>query len=229
MRYSLTRRIATRLVRRVRPNSTVGLSWKHQNGFITFEWDGFASAPTIPLMFARQHYEVALIRRMLSEREIGRCLEVGCGFGRLSPTLADLARSHVGLDINEEALVQARTAYPELTFTAGSVTDIPFPDGSVDLLVSWTVIQHVPPVLIEQAMAEIKRVLAPGGRVLLCEETRTPGHKTKHSWHRERQFYVERLAPLHLRLHTIVEEIERLPGMLTPGEVMLFETPAGPA
>lgn len=208
------------LYSRMRPRR----SWRRQGDFITFEWQGFVSAPSIPGLFARHHYECETIRRVFGDRPIARSLEVGCGFGRLSPTFASLSNDHVGLDINAEALGTARTAYPGIAFAEGTVTSIPYEDDTFDLVATWTVLQHVPPTLIDRALAEILRVLTPEGRVLLCEETRTPGAPTEHSWHREPGFYESRLGPLRMTYSDYIDAIDEIPGLDSPGRVMLFET-----
>jgi ubiquinone/menaquinone biosynthesis C-methylase UbiE len=160
---------------------------------------------------------------LLGGIEIGRGLEVGCGFGRLTPTFASLSTEHVAVDINTNALTAARMAYPHLDFREASVTRLPFPDDHFDFVSTWTVIQHVPPHLVEQAIGELKRVLRPAGSLLLCEQTRTPGAPTRHSWHRNREFYESRLRPLRPSYAAYIEEIDRVGGLVSPGEVMLFE------
>jgi ubiquinone/menaquinone biosynthesis C-methylase UbiE len=81
--------------------------------------------------------ELELVRRYGTGRDI---LEAGCGTGLL-------ARER-GL-----AVVQA------------SLTQVPLPDASVDLVYSMKVLAHVPP--IRQAIAELARVTRPGGHLLL--------------------------------------------------------------
>jgi ubiquinone/menaquinone biosynthesis C-methylase UbiE len=220
---SMFRRAAFRAWRQMNPSSAAGLQWKRQGEHITFDWDGFVDAPDIPTLFARHHYETALISRLLGGRTISRSLEIGCGFGRLSPTFAALSDAHVAIDINADALAAAQTAYPALAFQLVDGNDLPFPDASFDLVTTWTVLQHVSPDKIGHAFGELRRVLAPGGVILLCEETRNPDQATHHSWHRDASFYEQTLAPLSMTYSSYIEEIDRLPGFNSPGRVMLFE------
>jgi SAM-dependent methyltransferase len=219
---ALTKRAVLRALRQLVPNSTAGLQWKRQGEHITFTPAGFVAAPDIPMLFARHHYETALIRRLLDGYCFSQSLEFGCGFGRLSPTFASLSARHVAVDINAEALAIARTAYPDLSFQLVDGDHVPFPDNAFELVVTWTVLQHVPPGKIAGTIAEIRRVLAPGGVVLLCEETRHAGQPSKHCWHRTTEFYEQALAPLRLTYSSYIEEIDRLPGLSSPGRVMLF-------
>jgi SAM-dependent methyltransferase len=217
------RRIATAIYRRIKRNSTVGLPWSRKGDFVTFEWDGFVDAPSIPALLARHHYETARIRELLANKNVQRSLEFGCGYGRLSPTFASLSARHTGIDIDAEALNAARVAYPALDFRLSSGDELAFPDDTFDLVVSWTVLQHIPPERIDRVVSELRRVLTPEGTVMLCEETRDPGARMRHCWHREPAFYEEKLAPLRLTKSSYIDEIDRIPGMNSPGRVMLFE------
>lgn len=227
-------RVTTAAWRAVRPNSTVGLPWRFDGANITFEWGGFVAAPNIPGLFARHHYETRLIRKLLGSLAIERSLEFGCGFGRLTPTLASMSASHVAVDINGAALESARGSYPDLTFLQVDGGALPFPDDHFDLTVTWTVLQHVRPQLIDDVLAELLRVTTAKGVILLCEETRTAkaaearhrtlaGRRPAHTWHRESDFYAERLTPFELTYASGIGEIDALEGMASPGRVMLFE------
>jgi SAM-dependent methyltransferase len=222
------RRIATGVYRRINRNSTVGLPWKGHGDFVTFEWDGFVDAPSMPALFARHHYETSLIRQLLAGKNVQRSLEFGCGYGRLSPTFASLSAHHTAIDINAEALAAAHAAYPDLDFRQSNGGELAFEDDTFDLVISWTVLQHVRPERIDSVLGEITRVLASEGRLLLCEETRDPGGKTRHCWHREPSFYQERFAPLDLTYSSYIDEVDRMPRMVSPGRVMLFEPIARP-
>lgn len=151
-----------------------------------------------------------------------RSLEIGCGFGRLSLVFAEFSNEHIAVDINPDALAMARTAYPDLTFRQAAPGHLEFPDDHFGLVCTWTVAQHVPPDRIEQMCAEIKRVLAPGGMLLICEETRNPGVYANFSWHRSLDEYAELFAPMSLERCGYISEIDRIPGMESPGEVMVF-------
>jgi SAM-dependent methyltransferase len=217
------RRIASGVYRRLNRNSSWGLPWDHRGDFVTFRWHGFVEAPSIPLLFARHHYETAVIEQLLADKDVQRSLEFGCGFGRLTPTFARLSADHVAVDIDPKAVAAARTAYPKLSFQVFDGRSLPFSENTFNLVVTWTVLQHVPPEVIDDVLADILRVLRSDGRLLLCEETRSAGNPTRHSWHREPSFYEERFAPRRLTHSGYIEEIDRIPGLVSPGQVMLFE------
>ena len=89
-------------------------------------------------------------------------LEAGCGTGLILKEVAPLARRAVGLDLSTGMLHKARAR--GLDVVHGSVTDLPFADGEFDLAYSFKVLAHVE--RIERAMAELARVVKPGGHVI---------------------------------------------------------------
>ena len=89
--------------------------------------------------------------------------EAGCGTGLLLREAALVARSAVGLDLSRGMLRPARDR--GLKVVQGSLTDVPLPSASFDVVYSMKVLAHVPP--IEQAVAELARLVRPGGHLLL--------------------------------------------------------------
>ena len=92
-----------------------------------------------------------------------QCLEVGCGTGLILQSIDPIAQRAVGLDISRGMLSTARSR--GLPVVEGSATDLPFPDASFDAVYSFKVLAHVE--AIEQAMAEVARVLRTNGRAVL--------------------------------------------------------------
>jgi ubiquinone/menaquinone biosynthesis C-methylase UbiE len=93
----------------------------------------------------------------------GDVFEAGCGTGLLLREAATVARSAVGLDLSRGMLATA--ASRGLRVVQGSVTHVPLPDASFDLVYSMKVLAHVPP--IREAVAELTRLTRPGGHLLL--------------------------------------------------------------
>ena len=212
------------IVRRVVPNSrTFGFPFvKVPDGSITFRERGFVAAPSPSMLLARHNYELGRIHRELDDLSATRSLEFGCGFGRLSMAFASHSQEHIAVDINAEALEIAQATYPSIDFRLVGPNRLPFPDDYFDLAVTWTVLQHVRPEHIGSVAQEIRRVLSPGGTLLICEETRDPAGSGGHTWHRTVATYEEILAPLSLVRHGLIDEIAALPGMESPGDVMVF-------
>lgn len=89
-----------------------------------------------------------------------RVLEVGCGSGHLTKRLAERGVDIVGIDPNPNAGVVGGTD----RILCMSAEAIDFPDAEFDALVSVHAIEHIPP--LEAALAEMGRVLKPGGQAV---------------------------------------------------------------
>ncbi|HVO89598.1 MAG TPA: class I SAM-dependent methyltransferase, partial [Casimicrobiaceae bacterium] len=74
-----------------------------------------------------------------------RVVDAACGEGYGSLLLAGSAQSVVGVDIGAQAVEHARQRYraPNLRFECASVTALPLPDASVDVVVSFETIEHL--------------------------------------------------------------------------------------
>jgi len=110
--------------------------------------------------------------RLIDELEIelvrkhgagGDVFEAGCGTGLLLREAVTFARTAVGLDLSRGMLMPARAR--GLRVVQGSLMDVPLPSASFDLVYSMKVLAHVPP--IERAVAELARLVRPGGHLLL--------------------------------------------------------------
>lgn len=185
------------LLGRLFPNSKWAPNWRQEDGYVVFGDGGFAGGdPSRPELSTRIYNEVQQLHELLSGEQYDRSLEIGCGYGRLTPWIATHAETSVGIDPNKEAIEQARTMYPDLEFTATGADDLPFPDDEFDLVVSWAVLQHVPPDSIEQVAAELDRVSTDDGTIVLCEKTSgDPGSMT---WVRSPPEYEALFAPREL-------------------------------
>ena len=105
--------------------------------------------------------ELDLVRRFGTGKDV---FEAGCGTGLLLRQAAAVARSAVGLDLSRGMLGPARAR--GLRVVQGSLTDVPLPTASFDLVYSMKVLAHVPP--IARAVAELARLCRPGGHLLLA-------------------------------------------------------------
>lgn len=99
-------------------------------------------------------------------------LEIGCGAGRMTRRLAELAGKVVATDVSAEMLSRAAANLPgrdAVTFLEVSGEgDLPVPDGAVSAVFSYITMQHVPTVRAQELyFAEALRVVQPGGWVLI--------------------------------------------------------------
>lgn len=86
----------------------------------------------------------------------------------LYPTLTRIASAVVGIDTSREVVARARLRYPELEALVADVRALPFPDEQFEAVVSNSTLDHFESVEeISAALAELRRVLRPGGELLL--------------------------------------------------------------
>jgi SAM-dependent methyltransferase len=121
------------------------------------------------------------IARMLHERSARRVLDLGCGSGRHVVYLARQGFSVYGLDEAPEALALARQWLEQVGLEAdlrhGNMVDpLPYADASLDAVISVQVIHHAPLATIRAVVAEIERVLTPGGLVFVTVTQLKAGH-----------------------------------------------------
>ena len=103
--------------------------------------------------------EVKVLDRFIQDRDV---LECGCGTGLILNRVAGKARRAVGVDLSPGMLEHARQRGHEVY--QASVTELPFADASFDVAYSFKVLAHVEQ--IERALAEMARVLRPGGHLI---------------------------------------------------------------
>jgi ubiquinone/menaquinone biosynthesis C-methylase UbiE len=112
-------------------------------------------------------YHVQLILEYFGDLNGKRVLDVGCGKGRFARVLAERypRASIVGLDLAE---VMLRHVPAGISACAGSMTALPFPPNVFDCAYATESLEHA--VEIDVAVAEICRVVQPGGRVLIIDK-----------------------------------------------------------
>jgi ubiquinone/menaquinone biosynthesis C-methylase UbiE len=112
--------------------------------------------------------EEAAIDRLLAGRRFARALDVGGGYGRLSRHLVNYADEVILAEPSEQQLGLARRYLrnaPAVRCLPAQAADLRLPDESVDVAVLVRVLHHIPDPAPE--LAEIARVLRPGGTLLL--------------------------------------------------------------
>ena len=96
-------------------------------------------------------------------------LDVGCNVGDFLMLCRDFFPSMrlAGVEINTEALNAARRNVPGADLRVSGAQELPFADASFDCVTCIEVLEHIPAVLRARSLAELRRVLRPGGRLVL--------------------------------------------------------------
>jgi len=125
-----------------------------------------------------------------------RVLDLGAGIGRHALTFARMGFDVAALDAAPQSLAAIRGAAEaaglRIEAVEGMMTALPFPDASFDHVLSWNVIYHGDEAIVAQSIAEIARVLKPGGtfmgtmlsaRRLPVEQSRASGTEiSRNTW-----------------------------------------------
>jgi SAM-dependent methyltransferase len=137
------------------------------------EFSGERFVPGVPGEIVYEHvHRYAFASGLARDR---RVLDAACGEGYGTALLAAVAGSVVGVDIDPAAVERARDYYRGVArarFVEGSVASLPLADASVDLVVSFETVEHLPATEQPRMIGEFARVLAPGGLLLLSSPNR---------------------------------------------------------
>lgn len=104
-----------------------------------------------------------LVVRSAVGLEVG---DIGCGTGRLAPFLAAHGVRPRGVDLSPGMVDVARRDQPDVRFDVADVRDLPFGDAELAGVVCWYSLMYLPPQDRAPALAELHRVLLPGGHLV---------------------------------------------------------------
>jgi O-antigen biosynthesis protein len=140
-------------------------------------------------------HRYALCLELAAGRDV---LDVACGEGYGAALLGTRARSVVGVDLDPGAVERARAEYgaENVRFETGDCAVLPLADASADLVVSFETLEHT--AAQDEMLAEIRRVLRPGGRLVISSPNKRVysderGHVNRHH---VRELYREELVAL---------------------------------
>lgn len=143
-----------------------------------------------PVITYEQEIRAQTVLGHLAVKSGERVLDIGCGNARDIARIAKLGGQVVGVDISAGMVAAAkqeleRVGMSGITLQVGDATHLDFPDASFDKVLCSEVIEHIPDA--PQALREMRRVLRPGGSLVLS----TPN---KGSWYGFERYWIwERL------------------------------------
>lgn len=136
-------------------------------------------------------------------------LDAACGEGYGSSILATAAKKVTGIDIDQETIHHASDAYAtcgKIEFFVQSAAQLSFPDSSIDVVVSFETIEHLPEEMQQQFLEEIARVLKKDG-ILIMSTPNKKIYSDQNAYQNEfhiKEFYKDEfLAFLHRKFQNI--------------------------
>lgn len=137
-----------------------------QNDYRFWMGDGVADDAAMWSTGARD-FEIITEGILGTDKSGWTVLEVGCGVGRLLRSAASHFNSVIGVDVSKDAIDRAAQLLDDLPNVRLHLTDglalAPVPDRSIDLAYSFAAISHMPAPVFAQNLAELARVVKPGG------------------------------------------------------------------
>lgn len=150
-------------------------------------------------------------------RPTGAVLDFGCGVGRLTQPLADRFESAIGVDISPtmiKAALRLNQHGDRVTYVVNDEPNLSFvPTQSLDMVMSFITLQHVPPAASRSYLAEFVRILRPGGLLFF----QLPSHRNAD--HVEFSSDAPELSPEHCRARLQVAEVPSVMGAGTTAVV----------
>jgi SAM-dependent methyltransferase len=179
--------------------------------YTAFVGDAFTGRPL-------NHVMVQAFADLVRQSGGGPVVDAGCGPGHVTAYLRDRGVDAFGIDLSPRLVAAARATNPDIRFDVGDMGSLGVASGTLaGVLANYSII-HTPPGTLPETLAELSRVLAPGGHLLVAFQALGDAgaaaeafdHKVTPAW---------RYSPDHvigLLRETGVEEVARL--VIAPGE-----------
>lgn len=122
------------------------------------------------------------LKDLLKDKDGGAILDVGTGYGDFLFELTESFKTYkkaVGVDISTERLEKAREKYPDFIFEANAVDQLNYADNSYDTVAISHSLHHLK--YPKKILAEMNRVLKPGGMFIIREVFQTPENEKPNS------------------------------------------------
>jgi SAM-dependent methyltransferase len=112
-------------------------------------------------------FDRQLLDEMVERANGGVICDLGCGPGHVARYLHERGADVIGVDLSPGMVAQARALTPAVPFQVGDMRALDVPDGAWQVIVAMYSIIHIPKASLPDVFREIRRVLAPGGTLLV--------------------------------------------------------------
>lgn len=158
-------------------------------------YDKKFSEEGITYLFGRKIFETKKILELLRPQKGETILEIGCNKGKLVEILRNYAPATTGIDVNNEAIKNSKTAGLKIM----PAEKLEFSDNCFDKVVSSHTVEHVPD--LKKAFEEMERVLKPDGIAVLIYPFEIV--RGMNNFFRAWKMYKNPLASRKLHLHKL--------------------------
>jgi ubiquinone/menaquinone biosynthesis C-methylase UbiE len=141
---------------------------------------------------------LAAFAELVIAADVGPVLDVGCGPGLVTAHLHHLGVDVTGVDISPVMIEVACRDHPDLRFEVGSMKALIRDNASLGGLVAWYSIIHTPPEDLPMTFDEFRRVLAPGGQLLLAFQVGDERRHLEHAYGHAVSLDAYRLSPTRI-------------------------------
>jgi SAM-dependent methyltransferase len=126
----------------------------------------------------------------------GPVLDAGCGPGHWADFLHQQGVDISGVDLVPEFIDTARLRFPQVPFRVASLHVLDVADGSLGGVLAWYSLIHLAPAELPRVLAELRRVLRPGGQLLVGFFEGEPGQELNHAVTRAYYWSIDRMSSM---------------------------------
>jgi len=119
----------------------------------------------------KAEYLSEILEEMLPGNDQLKVVDIGCGHGNIHGFLLESSRPLClsGIDMAAEVIADAKVTHPTVDYSVYDGRDLPYQDASFDVAFAICVMHHVPPAQWRDFLGEMRRVVRPGGLVVVFE------------------------------------------------------------
>lgn len=178
---------------------------------------GKAYWPAVLRRTALEHSRLReFINRYAPTEKPHLAVELGCGYGRMLPLLHEFADAVTGIERDDELRGIAALVSESAETIRGteSLTKVPVESGSANIVLTYTVLQHLNDSECAQALSEVRRILKSGGLFVGVEDNAGGGTASADYFPRSLETYRKMVGLKFLGTHPRIVERDQVVGQM---------------